>query len=122
MWLAIADLSFEVCQKLVYGTLIPFRGSNVPCFGESPGPKSVNRPSTKMGAWWCASADPSPIREGVSPEEVRFHRLNGLLASPVFALSKSVAYFSVWAAVAVWIALLVAGHVPLRAFERSDRS
>jgi uncharacterized membrane protein len=70
--------------------------------------------------WWYASADPSLIREGVSPREVRFHRLNGLLVSLVFALSIGIAYYlSVWAAVAVWVTLFVADHVLLRAFERS---
>lgn len=69
--------------------------------------------------WWYASADPSLIREGITPREIRFHRLNGLLVSLVFALSIGVAYFSVWAAVAVWVALFVADHVLLRAFERS---
>ena len=69
--------------------------------------------------WWYASADPALIREGITPREIRFHRLNGLLVSLVFALSIGVAYFSVWAAVAVWVALFVADHVLLRAFERS---
>ncbi len=70
--------------------------------------------------WWYASADPALIREGISPREIRFHRLNGLLVSLVFALSIGVAYYlSVWAAVAVWVALFVADHVLLRAFERS---
>jgi uncharacterized membrane protein len=59
--------------------------------------------------WWYASADPALLREGVTPGEIRFHRLNGLLVSLVFALSIGVAYyFSVWAAVAVWVALFVA--------------
>jgi uncharacterized membrane protein len=67
--------------------------------------------------WWYASADPTLLREGITPREIRFHRLNGLLVSLTFALSVGVAYFSVWAAVAVWIALFVADHVLLRAFE-----
>ncbi len=69
--------------------------------------------------WWYASADPALIREGISRREIRFHRLNGLLVSLVFVLSIGVAYFSVWAAVAVWIALFIADHVLLRAFEGS---
>ena len=67
--------------------------------------------------WWYASADPDLIHEGVSPGEIRFHRLNGLGVSLVFALSIVVAYFSVWAAVAVWITLFVADHLLLHAFE-----
>ena len=69
--------------------------------------------------WWYASADPALLREGVTPREIRLHRLNGLLVSFVFALSIGVAYFSVWAAVAVWVALFVVDHVLLRAFEKS---
>ncbi len=70
--------------------------------------------------WWYASADPALIREGITPREIRFHRLNGLLVTLVFVLSIGVAYyFSVWAAVAVWIMLFVADHVLLRAFEGS---
>ncbi len=69
--------------------------------------------------WWYASADPALIREGITPRQIRFHRLNGLLVSLVFALSIGVAYFSVWAAVAVWTALFVADHVLLHAFEES---
>jgi uncharacterized membrane protein len=72
--------------------------------------------------WWYASADPALLRGGIGPREIRFHRLNGLLVSLVFVLSISVAYFSVWAAVAVWVTLFVADHVLLRAFERSGSS
>lgn len=69
--------------------------------------------------WWYASADPALIHEGVSPRQIRFHRINGLLVSLVFALSIGVAYFSVWAAVLVWITLFVVDHVLLHTFERS---
>jgi uncharacterized membrane protein len=69
--------------------------------------------------WWYASADPARLSGGIGPREIRFHRLNGLLVSLVFVLSIGVAYFSVWAAVAVWVTLFVADHVVLRIFERS---
>lgn len=67
--------------------------------------------------WWYASADPALIHEGVSPGEIRFHRLNGLAVSVVFALSIGVAYVSVWAAIFIWITLFVADHLLLHAFE-----
>jgi uncharacterized membrane protein len=67
--------------------------------------------------WWYASADPTLIRDGVSPREIRFHRLNGLGVSFVFAFSIGIAYVSVWAAVIVWIALFIADHALLHAFE-----
>lgn len=70
--------------------------------------------------WWYTSSDPALIRDGISPRQISFHRLNGLLVSLVFALSIGVAYFSVWAAVIVWITLFVVDHVLLHAFERSD--
>lgn len=67
--------------------------------------------------WWYVSADPALIHEGVGPREVRFHRLNGLAISLVFALSIGVAYVSVPAAVVVWMALFVGEQALLHAFE-----
>jgi uncharacterized membrane protein len=67
--------------------------------------------------WWYVSADPALIHEGVGPREVRFHRLNGLAISLVFALSIGIAYVSVPAAVVVWIAIFVGEHALMQAVE-----
>ena len=37
--------------------------------------------------WWYTSADPALIHDGVSPRQIRFHRINGFLVFVVFALS-----------------------------------